>query len=197
MGASRGLGRLIDSPPSLPVLFVARSESRGPVFSCRRQRDRAGFRMGRSVACSEPLDYSRRWATRPGCEILNLLGERDVCVCEMVEILRLRQSKVSRHLAALRHAGLVGCRREGMWVIISSRAASTPLHQQMRDWLMAMRHQNDRSRNDLDAPCASSPRTTGTAWGQVASRQHLPKAGNRRTASSKLVGRLTNAVSTS
>lgn len=83
--------------------------------------------------------------------ILNLLGEREVCVCEMVEILRLGQSKVSRHLAALRHAGLVDCRREGMWVIYFLAPACSPLHQMMRDWLMAMRHENVRSRNDLEA----------------------------------------------
>ena len=83
--------------------------------------------------------------------ILNLLCEREVCVCEMVEILRLGQSKVSRHLAALRHAGLVDCRREGMWVIYFLAPACSPLHQMMRDWLMAMRHENVRSRNDLEA----------------------------------------------
>ena len=83
--------------------------------------------------------------------ILNLLSERDVCVCEIVEILQLGQSKVSRHLAALKHAGLVDCRRDGMWVIYFLAPACSPLHQQMRDWLMAMRHQNARSRNDLQS----------------------------------------------
>ena len=83
--------------------------------------------------------------------ILNLLSERDVCVCEIVEILQLGQSKVSRHLAALKHAGLVDCRRDGMWVIYFLAPACSPLHQQMRDWLMAMRHQNSRSRNDLQS----------------------------------------------
>ena len=104
--------------------------------------------------------------------ILNLLSERDVCVCEIVEILQLGQSKVSRHLAALKHAGLVDCRRDGMWVIYFLAPACSPLHQQMRDWLMAMRHQNNRSRNDLQSlrefathhePCLGTSREPTTA----------------------------------
>lgn len=83
--------------------------------------------------------------------ILNLLSEREVCVCEIVEILHLGQSKVSRHLAALKHAKLVDCRREGMWVIYSLAPPSSPLHQHMRDWVAAMRHQITRSRQDLEA----------------------------------------------
>lgn len=83
--------------------------------------------------------------------ILNLLSEREVCVCEIVEILQLGQSKVSRHLAALKHAKLVDCRREGMWVVYSLAPPSSPLHQQMCDWVAAMRHQITGSKQDLEA----------------------------------------------
>jgi ArsR family transcriptional regulator, arsenate/arsenite/antimonite-responsive transcriptional repressor len=39
--------------------------------------------------------------------ILNLLSAGQLCVCDLTEILRLPQSKVSRHLAYLRRARLV------------------------------------------------------------------------------------------
>ncbi len=45
-----------------------------------------------------------------------LLLEDEVCVCEMVEVLRLPQPRVSRHLAVLREAGIVTVRRAGTWI---------------------------------------------------------------------------------
>jgi ArsR family transcriptional regulator len=48
--------------------------------------------------------------------LLNLMGEDEVCVCFFVEILDELQPKISRHLAYLRRAGIVGARREGKWI---------------------------------------------------------------------------------
>jgi ArsR family transcriptional regulator, arsenate/arsenite/antimonite-responsive transcriptional repressor len=49
----------------------------------------------------------------------------EICVCDLIDITGLPQSKVSRHLSVLRHAGLVTDRREGQWMHYSaSRAGS-------------------------------------------------------------------------
>jgi ArsR family transcriptional regulator, arsenate/arsenite/antimonite-responsive transcriptional repressor len=48
--------------------------------------------------------------------LLNLMGDREICVCYFVEILEISQPKVSRHLAYLRRAGIVAARREGKWM---------------------------------------------------------------------------------
>ena len=48
--------------------------------------------------------------------LLNLISGREVCVCYLVEVLRLGQPKISRHLAYLRNAGVVAARREGKWM---------------------------------------------------------------------------------
>jgi ArsR family transcriptional regulator, arsenate/arsenite/antimonite-responsive transcriptional repressor len=48
--------------------------------------------------------------------LLNLMGEQEVCVCYLVEILDAPQPKISRHLAYLRKAGIVSARREGKWM---------------------------------------------------------------------------------
>jgi ArsR family transcriptional regulator len=48
--------------------------------------------------------------------LLNLIDGHEVCVCYLVEILRLSQPKISRHLAYLRKAGVVSARREGKWM---------------------------------------------------------------------------------
>jgi ArsR family transcriptional regulator len=44
------------------------------------------------------------------------MGSDEVCVCFFVEILKTNQPKISRHLAYLRRAGIVGARREGQWI---------------------------------------------------------------------------------
>ena len=48
--------------------------------------------------------------------ILNLLNVGELCVCDIIKILKEPQSKVSRHLAYLRRAGLVEGRKEGLWM---------------------------------------------------------------------------------
>lgn len=47
---------------------------------------------------------------------LLILREGELCVCEMTHALEASQPKVSRHLAQLRHCGLLNDRREGQWV---------------------------------------------------------------------------------
>jgi ArsR family transcriptional regulator len=58
----------------------------------------------------------RALADRTRLRLINLMGEDEVCVCFLVEALKLTQPKISRHLAYLRGAGLVAARREGKWM---------------------------------------------------------------------------------
>jgi len=61
--------------------------------------------------------------------ILNLLQEhKEICVCDLCEVLREPQPKVSRHLAILRSTGLVEARSEGKWKLYGLAPAGTPLH---------------------------------------------------------------------
>jgi len=61
--------------------------------------------------------------------ILNLLQEqKDICVCDLCEILGEAQPKVSRHLAILRSAGLVEVRSEGKWKFYGLARPKTSLH---------------------------------------------------------------------
>ncbi len=53
--------------------------------------------------------------TRLRCLLL-LHGERELCVCELVEALNVSQPLISRHLAHLRGVGIVEDERRGQWV---------------------------------------------------------------------------------
>ena len=60
--------------------------------------------------------FFRALADRTRLRILNLMRSDEVCVCFFVEVLKTHQPKISRHLAYLRKAGIVGARREGSWM---------------------------------------------------------------------------------
>jgi ArsR family transcriptional regulator len=48
--------------------------------------------------------------------IVVLLLERELCVCDLMAVLQLPQSTVSRHMSRMKSSGLVDDRREGKWV---------------------------------------------------------------------------------
>ena len=47
--------------------------------------------------------------------ILMMLGPGELCVCQIVEVLALAPSTVSKHLSILSAAGLVDSRKDGRW----------------------------------------------------------------------------------
>ena len=72
-----------------------------------------------SPAMKPDFDFTsffRALADRTRLRLLNVMGNREVCVCYFVEILGTSQPKISRHLAYLRDAGIVSARREGKWM---------------------------------------------------------------------------------
>lgn len=49
--------------------------------------------------------------------LLSLLVNADeLCVCELTQAMSIAQPRVSHHLAALRKAGLVTDRKQGLWI---------------------------------------------------------------------------------
>ena len=45
-----------------------------------------------------------------------LNGKRDICVCEITDIIGLSQPTISSHLRLLENAGLVESNKDGLWV---------------------------------------------------------------------------------
>jgi ArsR family transcriptional regulator, arsenate/arsenite/antimonite-responsive transcriptional repressor len=48
--------------------------------------------------------------------LILLEAEGELCVCELMAVLKLPQSTVSRHLAYLRRSGWLSDRRDGVWM---------------------------------------------------------------------------------
>jgi ArsR family transcriptional regulator len=55
-------------------------------------------------------------ADRTRLRLLNLMADREVCVCYFIDVLKAPQPTISRHLAYLRRAGLVASRKDGKWM---------------------------------------------------------------------------------
>lgn len=51
--------------------------------------------------------------------IINILYEKELCVCDIMEILKMNQTKVSRHLSYLKNADLVIDRKQAQWAYYS------------------------------------------------------------------------------
>jgi ArsR family transcriptional regulator, arsenate/arsenite/antimonite-responsive transcriptional repressor len=49
-------------------------------------------------------------------QTIELLRSRELCVCDLCELLALNQSKLSFHLKVLKTAELVHTRQEGKWI---------------------------------------------------------------------------------
>ena len=63
--------------------------------------------------------------------ILNLLAAGELCVCDLVALLRLSQPTVSRHLAYLRRAGLVAARPALQFTYYRLADPANPVHQSL------------------------------------------------------------------
>jgi ArsR family transcriptional regulator len=51
--------------------------------------------------------------------ILNLLLERECCVCEVMQVLDISQTRASRNLNILYNTGFLKMRRQGLWAYYS------------------------------------------------------------------------------
>ena len=49
--------------------------------------------------------------------IVNMLMERECCVCEIIQVLEISQPRASHHLSALYAAGLLKMRRQGLFAL--------------------------------------------------------------------------------
>jgi ArsR family transcriptional regulator len=51
--------------------------------------------------------------------ILNLLLERECCVCEVMQALQISQTRASRNLSVLHDAGFLKLHKDGLWSLYS------------------------------------------------------------------------------
>ena len=116
------------------------------------KRSKKGFDMER---------FFRALADRTRLRLLNLMGGDEVCVCFFVEILGMNQPKISRHLAYLRRAGIVGARREGKWIhyriVTPPDPRAAALLRGVRDWLARDKKLASDRKRLVNVCCSPNP----------------------------------------
>ena len=102
--------------------------------------------------------FFKALADRTRLRLLNLMREDEVCVCFFVELLKTNQPKISRHLAYLRRAGIVGARRQGPWmhyrIVTPADADAAQALKDVMAWL-AKDQEMQRDRDQLVKVCCA------------------------------------------
>jgi ArsR family transcriptional regulator len=109
---------------------------------------------------AHPVDrIFRAFSDRTRLRLLHLLQGGEMCVCDLVAVLRVPQPTASRHLAYLRRAGLVLARKEGLWSWYRLAPARNAFHQKLLECLCCCFKDIPEVRSD--AARAAQVRTRG------------------------------------
>ncbi|AIE59973.1 ArsR/SmtB family transcription factor [Bacillus methanolicus] len=85
--------------------------------------------------------------------ILALLREKELCVCDIVEILQMSQPSISQHLRKLKDAGLVSETRKKQWIYYSLNIGDKPHIQTVLEHIPSLKSKLDELENNKDRCC--------------------------------------------
>ena len=96
------------------------------------------------------IEVTKAIADESRVRILFMLNGYELCVCQIVEVLGLAPSTVSKHLSILRHAGLVEGRKEGRWIYyrISNESGNTEAQKALA-WVHESLARDGQTQKDL------------------------------------------------
>ncbi|MCE5328148.1 MAG: metalloregulator ArsR/SmtB family transcription factor [Planctomycetaceae bacterium] len=80
--------------------------------------------------------------------VLMFLRRGEMCLCQIIEMLHLAPSTVSKHMSVLSAAALVEARKEGRWMYYRRSADATPPIREALAWLDASLNQDPAVRQD-------------------------------------------------
>ena len=77
----------------------------------------------------EFLAITKALADENRLRAIMMLRTQELCACQVIEVLGLAPSTVSKHMTILRQAGLVQARKEGRWMYycLPQRGAAKPV----------------------------------------------------------------------
>ena len=102
-----------------------------------------------SVPVRELIKITKALADPNRVRILLALRGRELCVCQVVELLELAPSTISRHLSVLNHAGLTLARKDERWVYyrLPDRSAPVVIREAV-DWVQDSLRETAEARAD-------------------------------------------------
>lgn len=113
---------------------VARASKTGPDRGCGPDGTAAHGSSSERPLGNVNLLF-RAFSDRTRLRILHLLRDGEVCVGDLVKVLRVPQPRASRHLAYLRRTGLVVTRKQGLWAFYALAPVRGHFHKSLLDCL--------------------------------------------------------------
>ena len=83
----------------------------------------------------EILNITKALSDETRVRALMMLTGGELCVCQIIEMLGLAPSTVSKHMSILRQAGLVETRKEGRWIYYRLADRKALKACEILDWL--------------------------------------------------------------
>jgi ArsR family transcriptional regulator len=80
---------------------------------------RSAYSIDRDRSLRDTVKAFKALSDETRLRILNILLERECCVCEVMQALDISQTRASRNLAALYDAGFLRLRKDGLWSLYS------------------------------------------------------------------------------
>ena len=98
----------------------------------------------------EFLNITKALAEENRLRILLALDGQELCVCQIIELLGLAPSTVSKHMSVLRQARLVAGRKDGRWMYyrLANRDAPAKVQEAIA-WINKSLTRNKRIREDV------------------------------------------------
>ena len=94
--------------------------------------------------------------------LINLLAGGEQCVCDLVDLMGESQPFVSRHLARLRAAEIVGVERRGKFAYYRLLELPAPAQRQLDAILEGLADADQRLRRERNAATASAAKRSAT-----------------------------------
>lgn len=89
------------------------------------------------------IDITKALSDPNRIRALMMLAGGELCVCQIIEMLGLAPSTVSKHMSILRQAGLVQTRKEARWIYYRLTGRSGPMAHEITGWI-AKHLKNDK-----------------------------------------------------
>jgi len=97
----------------------------------------------------EVLNITKALSDENRVRALMMLADGELCVCQIIEMLQLAPSTVSKHMSILRQAGLVETRKEGRWIYYRLADRNVTKAYEIIDWLQRHLKKDKRVLEDL------------------------------------------------
>jgi ArsR family transcriptional regulator len=104
----------------------------------------------KSETILEMSDTLKMLGDKSRLTMLALLRERELCVCDLVDLIGMSQPGVSQHLRKLKSAGLVNETRKGTWIYYSLNVEDKPYIQAVLNYIPSLKEKIEQLKGCCD-----------------------------------------------